>query len=49
MATTTTNINQTEKTSYEAVRIDYTSKDYTNILDDLINSIPRNNSKVANI
>ena len=40
MATTTTNINQTEKTSYEAVKIDYTSKDYTNILDDLINSIP---------
>lgn len=40
MATTTTNINQTEKTSYEAKKIDYTSKDYTNILDDLINSIP---------
>lgn len=34
-------INQVQKTSYDAVKIDYTSKDYTNILDDLINSIPR--------
>ena len=33
-------MNQVQKTSYEAIRIDYTSKDYTNILNDLIESIP---------
>ena len=32
-------INKVEKTSYEPVKIAYTDKDYTNILDDLINSI----------
>lgn len=32
-------INQVEKTDYEAIKIDYTSRDYINILDDLINSI----------
>lgn len=33
-------INQIEKTDYIAKKISYTSKDYTNILDDLIESIP---------
>ena len=33
-------INQVQKTDYNAVKIDYTDKDYINILDDLINSIP---------
>ena len=33
-------INQVEKKDYQAVRIDYTDKDYVSILDDLINSIP---------
>lgn len=33
-------INQVEKKDYSAVRVDYTDKDYANILDDLINSIP---------
>lgn len=33
-------INQVQKTSEDAVRISYTDKDYVNILDDLINSIP---------
>lgn len=33
-------INQNEKTDYTAMKISYTDKDYTNILDDLINSIP---------
>lgn len=33
-------INQNEKTDYSAMKISYTDKDYTNILDDLINSIP---------
>lgn len=33
-------INQVQKTDYNAVKIDYTDKDYVNILDDLINSIP---------
>ena len=33
-------INQVQKTSYDAIRLDYTDKDYVNILDDLINSIP---------
>lgn len=33
-------INQVEKKDYSAIRIDYTDKDYVNILDDLINSIP---------
>ena len=33
-------INRVEKTDYEALRINYTSRDYTAILDDLINSIP---------
>jgi len=33
-------INQVQKKDYSAVRIDYTDKDYVNILDDLINSIP---------
>ena len=32
-------INQNEKSDYSAVKISYTDKDYTNILDDLINSI----------
>ena len=32
-------INQVEKTDYSPVKISYTNKDYTNILDDLINSI----------
>ena len=32
-------INKVEKTEYSALRIAYTDKDYTNILDDLINSI----------
>lgn len=40
MATTDTYINQVPKTEYNALRIQYTSKDYANILDDLINSIP---------
>ena len=33
-------INQVEKIDYSAQKIDYTSKDYVAILDDLINSIP---------
>lgn len=33
------NLNQNEITDYSAVRVSYTDKDYTNILDDLINSI----------
>ena len=33
-------INQIQKTNYDAVKIDYTDKDYINILNDLINSIP---------
>ena len=33
-------INQVEKTDYKAQKITYTSRDYTSILDDLINSIP---------
>ena len=33
-------INQVQKTDYQAIKIDYTSKDYVAILDDLINSIP---------
>ena len=33
-------INQVEKKDYDAIRIEYTDKDYVNILDDLINSIP---------
>ena len=33
-------INQIQKTGYDAIRLDYTDKDYVNILDDLINSIP---------
>lgn len=33
-------INQNEKKDYTALKISYTDKDYTNILDDLINSIP---------
>lgn len=33
-------INQVQKTDYNAIKIDYTDKDYVNILDDLINSIP---------
>lgn len=33
-------INQVEKKDYSAIKIDYTNKDYINILDDLINSIP---------
>ena len=33
-------INQVQKTSEDAIRISYTDKDYVNILDDLINSIP---------
>ena len=33
-------INKVEKTDYNAIKISYTDKDYTNILDDLINSIP---------
>ena len=33
-------INQIQKTDYNAVKIDYTDKDYINILTDLINSIP---------
>lgn len=32
-------INQVEKTDYTAVKVEYTNKDYINILDDLINSI----------
>ena len=32
-------INQVEKTDYRPIKISYTNKDYTNILDDLINSI----------
>ena len=35
-----TTINQVEKIDYSAQKIDYTSKDYVAILDDLINSIP---------
>lgn len=34
------NINQIQKVSEQPVKIDYTSKDYVAILDDLINSIP---------
>lgn len=34
------NINQIAKQEYSAVRIDYTDKDYVNILNDLIESIP---------
>lgn len=34
------NISQITKQEYSAARIDYTDKDYVNILDDLINSIP---------
>ena len=34
-----TSINKVEKTSYTPTIINYTDKDYTNILDDLINSI----------
>lgn len=33
-------INQTEKSDYSALKINYTSKDYSNILNDLIESIP---------
>lgn len=33
-------INQIQKTNYDAIKIDYTDKDYINILNDLINSIP---------
>ena len=33
-------INQVEKTDYSALKLSYVDKDYTNILDDLINSIP---------
>ena len=33
-------LNQIQKTNYDAVKIDYTDKDYINILNDLINSIP---------
>ncbi len=33
-------INQVQKTSEDAIRISYTDKDYVNILNDLINSIP---------
>lgn len=33
-------INKVEKTDYNAIKIAYTDKDYTNILEDLINSIP---------
>lgn len=34
-------VNQVLKSSYEASKINYTSRDYVNILDDLIASIPR--------
>lgn len=37
---TDTYINQVPKQDYYATKIDYTDKDYVNILDDLINSIP---------
>lgn len=37
---TETYINQVPKQDYYAAKIDYTDKDYVNILDDLINSIP---------
>ena len=37
-------INQVEKIDYSAQKIDYTSKDYVAILDDLINSIIWNTS-----
>lgn len=33
-------INQTSKSDYSALKIDYTDRDYTNILNDLIDSIP---------
>lgn len=33
-------INQNDKIDYDALKISYTDKDYTNILDDLIESIP---------
>lgn len=33
-------INNVEKTDYSAQKVSYTNKDYVNILDDLINSIP---------
>lgn len=38
-------INQVTKTSEDAIKISYTDKDYTNILDDLIESIPGISSK----
>jgi hypothetical protein len=41
-------INQVEKTDYTAQKLNYTSRDYTTILDDLINSIPRYNYKMGN-
>jgi len=38
-------INQVEKTDYTAQKISYTSKDYTNILEELIESIPSISTK----
>lgn len=38
-------INQVEKTDYTAQKISYTSKDYTNILEELIESIPSISAK----
>lgn len=40
MSSSDTYINQVPKTDYSAMQIDYTDKDYVNILTDLINSIP---------
>ena len=34
------NINKVQKTDYTAKKIDYTSRDYNSILQDLIDSIP---------
>lgn len=40
-------INNVEKTDYSAQKVSYTNKDYVNILDDLINSIPTITQKWA--